>query len=54
MTAKKCGCSWNPDRSFFDELEVGEEPRPVQKNDPESLCSLSLEMELDVIERLQY
>ena len=52
MTAKKCGCSWDLDRSFFDELEVGGEPRPVRKNDRESLCSL--EMELDVVKRLQY
>jgi len=46
MTAKKCGCSLDPDRksSFFDEKEVAEEPRPVQKNDPENLCSLSIEM----------
>ena len=56
MIAKKCGCSWDPDRvsSFFDEKEVAEEPRPVRKNDPEILCSLSLEMESDVVEQLQY
>ena len=56
MTAKKSGCSWDLDckSSFFDEQEVAEEPLPVRKNDPESLCSLSLEMELDVVERLQY
>jgi len=54
MTAKKCGYSWDPDRSIVDEQEVEEEPRPVRKNDPESLCSLSLEMELDMIEQLQY
>jgi len=55
MIAKKYGFSWDPDRvsSFFDE-EVAEEPRPVRKNDPESLCSLSFEIELDVVERLQY
>jgi hypothetical protein len=55
MTAKKCGCSWDPDgkSSFFDEQEAAEEPLLVRKNDPESLCSLSLEMELDVVERLQ-
>ena len=56
MTAKKCGCSWDPDgkSSFFDEQEVAEEPRLVRKNDPKSLCSLSLEMELDVVEQFQY
>jgi len=55
MTAKRCGCSWDPDgkSSFFDEQEAAEEPLLVQKNDPEILCSLSLGMELDVIERLQ-
>jgi hypothetical protein len=55
MTAKECGCSWDPNgkSSFSDEQVVAEEPRPVRKNDPESLCSLSLEMKLDVVERLQ-
>ena len=53
---KKCGCSWDPHgkSSFSYEQEVVEEPRPVQKNDPESLCFLSLEMKLDMVERLQY
>ena len=56
MTAKKCGCSWGPDgkSSFFDEQEVAEEPQPVQRNDPESLYSLSFEMELEMAERLRY
>jgi len=56
MTAKKCGCSCDPDckSSFFDEQEVAEELPPVRKNDPESLCSLSPEMELVAVERLQY
>jgi hypothetical protein len=44
MTAKKNVRSLDPDRksSVFDEKEVAEEPRPVRKNDPESLCFLSL------------
>lgn len=52
MTAKKCGCSWDPDgkSSFFDEQEVVEEPQPVQKNCPESLYSLSLALKLDMVE----
>ena len=49
-TAKKCGCPWDLDgkSSFFAEQVVAEEPQPVRKNDPEK-CSLSFEMELDVV-----
>ena len=56
MTARKCGCSWDPDCkiSFFDEQEVVEELPPVRKNDPESLRSLSPEMEFVAVQRLQY